>query len=277
RYPAARPPRGPPGRAGPVRRGGPPAPRAHRGRGRADPQAPRGAAGAVDQARPLGVDRLLRPTPGRRLPRAAAGPHPAPPADPHPPAARGRGYQLRGGTVSPRNIPPAASFRGASWQVPRAPRHPHVGGLLVAVVALLWFSPLALVCWLLGQVIVSRQTRWHWHRIALAALGSIAMVIMVSGPLPALRRHFWIATHLWQYLALWLGFGPPGSRISIGDFLRDLLVTQVWLAVPVGVLAAALTVYFAEHAAGGAEWDPHVRRRQVVNQRAQVRKGARLL
>src|SRR4029453_6978517 len=66
-------------------------------------------------------------------------------------------------------------------------------------------------------------------------------------------------------------------RSSLGGFLRDLLVTQVWLAMPVGVLAAALTLYFAEHAAGGAEWDPHVRRRQVVDQRAQARKVAKLL
>src|SRR4029453_2678043 len=81
----------------------------------------------------------------------------------------------------------------------------------------------------------------------------------------------------WQYLSLYLGFGPKGSRIGIGDFLRDLVVTQWWLARPVGVLAAAVTLYLAERAAGGAEWDPHVQRRQLVDRRAQARKVARLL
>jgi hypothetical protein len=54
-------------------------------------------------------------------------------------------------------------------------------------------------------------------------------------------------------------------------------VTQVWLGVPVGVLAAALAVYFAEHAAGNAEWSPLVRRRALVEQRAADRKTAKLL
>src|SRR4029453_13645521 len=126
----------------------------------------------------------------------------------------------------------------------------------------------ALLSWLVAQVVIARQTRWHWHRVALAAVAGITGVLLVSRPVAGVGRHFWIAQHFWQYLSLYLGFGPKGSRIGIGDFLRDLLVTQVWLAVPVGVLAAAVTLYVAERAAGGAEWDPHVQRRQLVDQRA---------
>jgi hypothetical protein len=47
--------------------------------------------------------------------------------------------------------------------------------------------------------------------------------------------------------------------------------------VPVGILAAALAVAFAEHAAGGAEWSPLVRHRLLVDQRAANRKVAKLL
>src|SRR4029453_8423363 len=96
------------------------------------------------------------------------------------------------------------------------------------------------------------------------------------GPQAAIVRHFFIPAHFWQYVALALGFGPDGSRVTLGGFLRDLVLTQVWLAVPVGLLAASLAVYAAERAAAGAEWDPSARRRQVVPQRAQRPRGARL-
>ena len=86
--------------------------------------------------------------------------------------------------------------------MPRAARQPSVGGLLLAVVALLWFSPLALVGWLVGQVVIARQTRWHWHRFALTALGGISLVLLMSGPVEAIKRHFFVPAHLWQYIAL---------------------------------------------------------------------------
>ena len=70
---------------------------------------------------------------------------------------------------------------------------------------------------------------------------------------------------------------PPGTRITISQFLWDLVATQVWLAVPVGLLAASLSVWNAERAAGGAEWSPFVRRRQRIDQRTRDRKTARLV
>ena len=109
---------------------------------------------------------------------------------------------------------------------------------------------------------------------SLASLAGIALVLLVLGPQEALRRHLFVPQHFWQYVALHFGFGPPGTRITVGQFLWDLLATQVWLAVPVGLLAASLSVWNAERAAGGAEWSPFVRRRQAVDQRARDR-GAR--
>jgi hypothetical protein len=96
-------------------------------------------------------------------------------------------------------------------------------------------------------------------------------------PEEALRRHIFVPQHFWQYIALHFGFGPPGTRITVGQFLWDLVMTQVWLAVPVGLLAASLSVWNAERAAGGAEWSPFVRRRQRIDQRTRDRRTARLL
>jgi hypothetical protein len=168
-------------------------------------------------------------------------------------------------------------YSSPSGMVPRAARQLAANPLLVTVIVLFWFSPLAVVVWVLGQAVILVQKRWHWHRFALAALAWIALVLWLDGPADALRRHLFVPQHLWQYVALHFGFGPLGTRVSIGQFLLDLAVTQVWLAVPVGLLAAALSVAFAEHAAAGAEWSPLVRHRQQVDRRARDRKVARLL
>jgi hypothetical protein len=132
------------------------------------------------------------------------------------------------------------------------------------------------VC-LVGQLLILVQKRWHWHRFALVALAYLAYVLAVIGPEAALRRHFYVHQHFWQYVALLLGFGPPGATLSIGQLAHDVVLTQLWLGLPVGLLAAALAVYFAEHAAGNAEWSPLVRRRALVDQRARDRKTAKLL
>jgi hypothetical protein len=131
--------------------------------------------------------------------------------------------------------------------------------------------------WLAGQLVILAQKHWHWHRFALAALAYLAYVLLVIGPQAALRRHFYVHQHLWPYVALMLGFGPPGTKLTVWQVARDAVLTQLWLGVPVGILAASLAVYFAEHAAGGAEWSPLVRRRRLVDQRAADRKVNRLL
>jgi hypothetical protein len=172
---------------------------------------------------------------------------------------------------------------GHGWQatpgqpIPRAARQPAANGLLLVMVLLVWFSPLSILAWLAGQAVILLQRRWHWWRFTLASLAGIAGVLAVTGPQEALRRHIFVPQHFWQYVALHFGFGPPGTRITVSQFVHDLVVTQVWLAVPVGLLAASLSVWNAERAAGGAEWSPFVRRRQRIDQRTRDRRTARLL
>jgi hypothetical protein len=176
----------------------------------------------------------------------------------------------------PRN--PAGGWQATPGQpIPRAARQPAANGLLLVMVLLVWFSPLSIIAWLVGQAVILLQRRWHWWCFTLASLAWIALVLTVTGPEEALRRHIFVPQHFWQYVALHLGFGPPGTRITISQFLWDLVATQVWLAVPVGLLAASLSVWNAERAAGGAEWSPFVRRRQRIDHRARDRRTARLL
>jgi hypothetical protein len=180
------------------------------------------------------------------------------------------------------NRPDSRNAAGG-WQatpgqpIPRAARQPAANGLLLVMLLLVWFSPLSIVAWLLGQVAILLQRRWHWWRFTLASLITIGVVLAVTGPAQALRRHVFVPQHFWQYVALHFGYGPPGTRVTVGQFLWDLVATQVWLAVPVGLLAASLSVWNAERAAGGAEWSPFVRRRQRIDQRTRDRKTARLL
>jgi hypothetical protein len=140
--------------------------------------------------------------------------------------------------------------------IPRAARQPAANGLLLVMLVLVWFSPLSIVAWLVGQAVILLQRRWHWWRFTLASLAAIGVVLAVTGPEEALRRHIFVPQHFWQYVALHFGFGPPGTRVTVGQFLWDLVAIQVWLAVPVGLLAASLSVWNAERAAGGPNGAP---------------------
>ena len=45
--------------------------------------------------------------------------------------------------------------------IPRAARQPAANGLLLVMLLLVWFSPLSIVAWLLGQAVILLQRRWH--------------------------------------------------------------------------------------------------------------------
>ena len=113
--------------------------------------------------------------------------------------------------LEPRN--PAGGWQATPGHpIPRAARQPAANGLLLVMVVLVWFSPLSIVAWLLGQAVILLQRRWHWWRFTLAALAWIALVLLVVGPEQALRRHIFVPQHFWEYVALHFGFGPPGPR-----------------------------------------------------------------
>jgi hypothetical protein len=178
--------------------------------------------------------------------------------------------------TDPRN--PAGGWQPTPGHpIPRAARQPAANGLLLTLLLLAWLSPLSLVVWPVGLAVILLQRRWHWWRFAVASLVAIAYVLVAVGPAEALRVHVFVPRHFWQYVALHFGFGPPGTKVTVGQFLHDLLVTQVWLGAPVGLLAASLSVWAAERAAGGAEWSPLVRRRHAIDRRTRDRKVARIL
>ena len=82
--------------------------------------------------------------------------------------------------LEPRN--PAGGWQATPGHpIPRAARQPAANGLLLVMVVLVWFSPLSIVAWLVGQAVILLQRRWHWWRFALAALVAIAAVLLVVG------------------------------------------------------------------------------------------------
>jgi hypothetical protein len=123
-----------------------------------------------------------------------------------------------------------------------------------AAIALFLLSPVILFAWAVGQLLL-RVTGIRWWKLALASTAAIAAVIAYQGgPGPALAHHFsGYVEWLHQYGAPEIDFPTPGA----------FLWPQLPLAVPVGLLAAALNLAGRRQAIDPAE----VRRKQRDAQR----------
>jgi hypothetical protein len=115
-------------------------------------------------------------------------------------------------------------------------------------------SPLILLAWAAGQGLL-RVTGIRWWKLALASLATLAgVVVLLGGPGPALAHHFG------GYVDWVRQYGTPGRHLPMpGAFL----VPQLPLAIPVGLLAAALNLAGRRQAIDPAE----VRRTQREQQR----------
>jgi hypothetical protein len=104
---------------------------------------------------------------------------------------------------------------------------------MVVAIGLFLLSPVTLLAWAAGQALL-RVTGLRWWKLALVSLATIAAVVLAAGgPGPALAHHFsgyvgWLR----QLGAAHLDYPAPGA----------FLWPQLPLAVPVGLLAAALNL-----------------------------------
>jgi hypothetical protein len=121
-------------------------------------------------------------------------------------------------------------------------------------IALFLLSPVTLFAWAAGQALL-RVTGLRWWKLALASLAAIAVVIAAAGsPAAALAHHFsGYAGWLRQIGAPQIDFPAPGA----------FLWPQLPLAVPVGLLTAALNLAGRRQAIDPAE----VKRTQREQQR----------
>jgi hypothetical protein len=122
---------------------------------------------------------------------------------------------------------------------------PAAGQLSMGVaLALLVLSPVTLLAWAVGQAWL-RITGLRWWKLAFASLAAIAAVVAVEGgPGPALAHHFsGYAGWLRQIGAAHLDYPAPGA----------FLWPQLPLAIPVGLLAAALNLAGRRQAIDPAE------------------------
>jgi hypothetical protein len=110
--------------------------------------------------------------------------------------------------------------------------------------ALFLLSPVTLLAWAVGQAFL-RITGMRWWKLALASLAAIGLVVLIDGgPGPALAHHFsgyvgWLR----QIGAAQLDYPAPGA----------FLWPQLALAIPVGLLAAALNLAGRRQAIDPAE------------------------
>ena len=128
----------------------------------------------------------------------------------------------------------------------RPAAHPPPGSSSMGVaLALFLLSPVTLLAWAAGQALL-RITGLRWWKLALASLAAIAAwwSMAEGGPGPALAHHFSGYTGwLRQIGAAQLDYPTPGA----------FLWPQLPLAIPVGLLAAALNLAGRRQAIDPAE------------------------
>lgn len=113
-------------------------------------------------------------------------------------------------------------------------------------VALLLFllSPLTILAWIIGQAVL-RATGLRWWKLALGSAAALAAVVAIQGgPGPALAHHF--AGYLW----LARQFGHPVIHLPMPG---AVLIPQLPLSIPTGLLAAALNLAGPRQAIDPAE------------------------
>jgi hypothetical protein len=122
---------------------------------------------------------------------------------------------------------------------------PAQGQLAMGVaIALFLLSPVTLLAWAAGQALL-RVTGLRWWKLALASLATMASVTAAAGsPAAALAQHFsGYAGWLRQIGAAHIDYPAPGA----------FLWPQLPLAIPVGLLAAALNLAGRRQAIDPAE------------------------
>jgi hypothetical protein len=154
--------------------------------------------------------------------------------------------------------------------VPRAARRTSCLGTFLLVVVLWTFSVVALVAYLVTRSAIVRQVRVAWWAIFLAAAAVLAVEVAVfeatGDGLPDLLR---LHVHPWWLLAHGYGIG------SLLTWPLTIFACQAPLAVPVGVMVAALGVARGERLAAGAEWSPYSQRQAMVAEVHATRQVAR--
>jgi hypothetical protein len=122
---------------------------------------------------------------------------------------------------------------------------PTQGQLAMGVaIALFLLSPVTLLAWAVGQALL-RVTGLRWWKLALASLAAIVgVVVLQGGPAAALAHHLsGYAGWLQQIGAPQVDYPAPGA----------FLWPQLPLAIPVGLLAAALNLAGRRQAIDPAE------------------------
>lgn len=152
--------------------------------------------------------------------------------------------------------------------LPRAADAGNQIAVVVAMLALVVVSPLALIAAIPTVFLVVRQRRWHWWEIALGA----TLVLAVAAFLVRLSTGGVLAFHFGGWAEAWSGY-----LSGTGSPWVEALARTAPLGLPAGVVAGAAYVGFAEYSTGRAEFHPIEQRRRMVDEARSERGVAKRL